>query len=46
MIKIGKRVIKRLRGEGNLAPIISFKAEKISISLDLTPNATFLVEVG
>ena len=38
-------LIKRLRKEGYLAPIMSFKAEKNSISLNLTPNATFLIEI-
>ena len=36
-------LLKQLREEGNIKPIAQFIATENSVSLDLTPNATFLI---
>ena len=38
-------LLAQLREEGKMKPVSTFTAEKNSVTLDLTPNATFLVTV-
>ena len=40
-----EELLKQLREEGKIKPISIFTAEKNSVTLDLSPNATFLVTV-
>ena len=39
-------LLRELRGEGKMKPFASFTAKSDSISLDFTPNATYLVLIG